>query len=171
MLNNQSLIKYDQVMTFYQNHMKKEKELIEENKKKKLKDVELLLRSQREEEKIVIQKFANEKADKEMEQIEKSIKEQQDNKNRDREALLTAKDFYEQKMAKFMEERNKVWAEKKQVFINKEMDKLKAKIISSATSELNKQRNIEIQRKLQQDRAIKDSKIRAQNSTTASTRT
>lgn len=113
MLNNQSLIKYDQVMTFYQNHMKKEKELIEENKKKKLKDVELLLRSQREEEKIVIQKFANEKADKEMEQIEKSIKEQQDNKNRDREALLTAKDFYEQKMAKFMEERNKVWAEKK----------------------------------------------------------
>ena len=76
MLNNQSLIKYDQVMTFYQNHMKKEKELIEENKKKKLKDVELLLRSQREEEKIVIEKFANEKADKEMEQIEKSIKEQ-----------------------------------------------------------------------------------------------
>lgn len=76
MLNNQSLIKYDQVMSFYQNHMKKEKELIEENKKKKLKDVELLLRSQREEEKIVIEKFANEKADKEMEQIEKSIKEQ-----------------------------------------------------------------------------------------------
>lgn len=113
MLNNQSLIKYDQVMTFYQNHMKKEKELIEENKKKKLKDVELLLRSQREEEKIVIEKFANEKADKEMEQIEKSIKEQEDNKNRDREALLTAKDFYEMKMAKFMEERNKVWAEKK----------------------------------------------------------
>lgn len=67
MLNNQSLIKYDQVMTFYQNHIKKEKELIEENKKKKLKDVELLLRSQREEEKIVIEKFANEKADKEME--------------------------------------------------------------------------------------------------------
>lgn len=45
MLSNESLIKYDMIMDFYQNLLKKEKEAIEENKNKKKKDVEIWSRS------------------------------------------------------------------------------------------------------------------------------
>jgi hypothetical protein len=61
-------------MDFYQNLMKKEKEAVEESKKKKLKEVELWSRSQREEERMSIEKYANEKADAEMDKIAESIK-------------------------------------------------------------------------------------------------
>ena len=54
--------------------MKKEKEAVEESKKKKLKEVELWSRSQREEERMSIEKYANEKADAEMDKIAESIK-------------------------------------------------------------------------------------------------
>ena len=39
--------------------------------------------------------------------------------------LSTAQDYYNKKMAKLMEARNKLWEEKKQVFLTKEMNKLK----------------------------------------------
>lgn len=55
--------------------MKKEKELIEENKKKKLKEVELWSRSLREEEKMMIEKYASEHAEDDMKEIAESIKE------------------------------------------------------------------------------------------------
>jgi len=55
---NHDRINYDNIIEFYQNILRKEKEQIEEDKKKKLKDVELWTRSQKEEEKQAIEKKA-----------------------------------------------------------------------------------------------------------------
>lgn len=60
-------IDYDSVIEFYQNVLRKEREQIEEDKKKKLREVELWTRAIREEEKIAIEKYAAEHGDKEME--------------------------------------------------------------------------------------------------------
>ena len=60
---------FNTVIDFYQNVLKKEREQIEEEKKKKLREVELWTRAIREEEKIAIEKYAQEHGDKEMEQI------------------------------------------------------------------------------------------------------
>jgi uncharacterized membrane protein YcaP (DUF421 family) len=49
---------YDEVMTYYQNLLKKEKEAFEGEKQKKLKDVEYWARAVREEEKVAIEKYA-----------------------------------------------------------------------------------------------------------------
>lgn len=156
LLNNQNLIKYDFIMDFYQNQIKKEKEQIDENKKKKLKEVDLWSRSQREEEKAIIEKYANEHADKEMEEIAESIKEKQEKELKEKEMLSTAQDYYKKKIGKLIETRTQLWNEKKKVFLNQEMEKLKEQIIGTADSELAKDRNIEIQRKLKEERAERD---------------
>jgi len=167
LLNNQNLIKYDYIMDFYQNQIKKEKEQIDENKKKKLKEVDMWSRSQREEEKAFIEKYANDNADKAMEEIAESIKEKQEKEQKEKEMLSTAQDYFSKKKAKLMEGRNKLWDEKKQGFLTKEMDKLKEQIIGSAASELSKARNIEIQRKLKEERAERDRLIAQKSSTSA----
>ncbi len=66
---------YDEVMSFYQGLLKKEKEAFEVEKQKKLKDVEYLARAIREEEKAAIIKYANEHGEEEMKQIQRAIRE------------------------------------------------------------------------------------------------
>ena len=48
---------YDSIMTFYQTLLRKEKEAIEAEKKKKLKDVEYWARAVREEEKAAVERY------------------------------------------------------------------------------------------------------------------
>jgi hypothetical protein len=60
-------IDYDTVIEFYQGVLRKEREQAEEDKKKKLREVELWTRALREEEKIAIQNYAENHGDKEME--------------------------------------------------------------------------------------------------------
>jgi hypothetical protein len=67
----------DTIFEFYQGIQRADREQIEENKKKKLKEVELWQRALREEEKIAIEKYATESGDKEIEQIQASIKERE----------------------------------------------------------------------------------------------
>ena len=67
LLANPDRIDYGVVMDFYQNVLRKEREQIEEDKKKKLREVELWTRAVREEEKIAIHQYAGEHGDKEME--------------------------------------------------------------------------------------------------------
>ena len=57
-------IDYDTIIEFYQNVLKKEREQAEEDKKKKLREVELWTRALREEEKIAIKKYAEISGDK-----------------------------------------------------------------------------------------------------------
>jgi hypothetical protein len=61
---------YDEVMGFYQNLLKKEKEAFEGEKQRKLKDVEFWARAVREEEKVVMEKYAKEHGEEEMKQIQ-----------------------------------------------------------------------------------------------------
>jgi len=63
-------IDYDVVVEVYQNFIMKEREAIEEQKKKKMRDVELWNRAVREEEKVAVEKYAREQGDKEIQQIE-----------------------------------------------------------------------------------------------------
>ena len=61
-----------------------------EDKKKKVREVELWNRSLREEEKIAIEKYAKQHGDKEMDQIQKAIEEKQKKEQEDREILSKA---------------------------------------------------------------------------------
>ena len=61
-----------------------------------------------------------------MEQIAESIKEKQQKEMKDKQSLSTAKDAFEEKMRKMMEQRNREWEAKKQAYLTKEMNKLKA---------------------------------------------
>lgn len=60
---------YDEVMNYYQNLLKKEKEAFEGEKQRKLKDVEYWARAVREEEKTATEKYAKEHGEEEMKQI------------------------------------------------------------------------------------------------------
>jgi len=102
-----------------------------------------------------------------MEEIAESIKEKQEKEQKEKEMLSTARDYFSKKKAKLMEGRNKLWDEKKQGFLITEMDKLKEQIIDSAESELRKARNIDIQRKLKEERAERDRLIAQKSSTSA----
>jgi hypothetical protein len=82
-----SKIDYDVAVEVYQNFIMKEREAIEEQKKKKLRDVELWNRAVREEEKIAVEKYAKEQGDKEIQQIEESIRAKQEKEKKEREAL------------------------------------------------------------------------------------
>jgi hypothetical protein len=57
---------YDEIMTFYEQLLRKEKEGIVESKKKKLEDANVWSRAIREEEKVAIIKYAQEHDDEEM---------------------------------------------------------------------------------------------------------
>jgi len=99
-------IDYNMIIEFYQNILKKEREQIEEDKKKKLREVELWTRALREEEKIAMEKYALENGDKEIEQIQASIQEKQNKELKDKQALEPAKPFFKAQMVKAMELRN-----------------------------------------------------------------
>jgi len=88
-------IDYDGVIEFYQNVLKKEREQVEEDKKKKLREVELWTRALREEEKLAIEKYSREHGDKEMEQIKESIKNKYEKEIKEKRALESAKPFFD----------------------------------------------------------------------------
>ena len=66
MENDPDRVDYDVVIQFYQDVLRKEREQIEEEKKKKLREVELWTRALREEEKLAIEKYALENGDSEI---------------------------------------------------------------------------------------------------------
>lgn len=102
-------IDFDNVIEFYQNVLRKEREAIEEDKKKKLREVELWNRAIKEEEKIVIENYAKEHGDKEIEQIQQSIKEKQTKELLEKQALESAKDAFEIYLNKMKDIRNHEW--------------------------------------------------------------
>jgi len=66
---NPQKIDFDVVIEVYQSLRRKEAELAEENKKKKMRDVELWSRAMREEEKLAVEKYAEETGEKQMEEL------------------------------------------------------------------------------------------------------
>lgn len=74
--------------------LRDEREKIEEDKKKKLKDIELWNRSVKEEEKLAVVKYAKEKGQNEAQDINNAILEFNKKKEEDKKALMTAKDQF-----------------------------------------------------------------------------
>ena len=138
---NTDKIDYDVVIDYYQSLLQKEREQIEEDKKKKLKEIELWTRATREEEKLAVEKYAKEHGEKEIELIRSTIMERQSKELKEKEALSSAKDVFRAHMEKMMEVRNQQWVEKKKEFKAKKMGELKADILELAETELKKYQN------------------------------
>lgn len=139
--------------------LKKEREQIEEEKKKKLREVELWTRALREEEKIAIEKYAEQHGDKEIEQIQASIQDKISKELEDKKALTPAKPFFEAYMKSAMEKRNQEWNQKIKEFSTTKMDEFKDEILTLARDEL---RKVEIRRVTDQkarERAERDAEI------------
>ena len=81
---------YDSIMTFYQSVLHKEQEAFEVTKNKKVNDVEIWNRALREEESIEMQKYCEEKGNKEMENIEKAIRAKHSKELQTKKALESA---------------------------------------------------------------------------------
>ena len=95
LLNKPEKVNYDDVIEVYQGVLKKEREQIEEDKKKKMREVELWNRAIREEEKIAVEKYAQEKGDEDMKALKESMKAKQEKEAKDRAALVTASNAYQ----------------------------------------------------------------------------
>lgn len=89
-LEGAEVLDYDSIMTFYQNLLRREKEAIEAEKKKKLKDVEYWARAVREEEKLAIEKYCQEHGEEEMKQIKKAIEDRHEKELKMKQALEKA---------------------------------------------------------------------------------
>jgi hypothetical protein len=68
-------LNYDQIMTFYTNLLRKEREAFEITKNKKMNDSEIWVRARKEEESKAMKKYCEEHGVKEMEQIQKAIED------------------------------------------------------------------------------------------------
>jgi len=158
---HQDKIDYDVVIEFYQNVKRKEREQIEEDKKKKLREVELWTRAIREEEKIAIEQYAEDHGDQEMAQIKESIKEKQAKELKERQALESAKAVFEAHMAKAMEKRHEEWEQRKRDYMVEKMDELKEAILQHAKGELQKDTNKQIIAEKDRERAARDRAIAA----------
>jgi len=156
---NPDRVDYDTVIEYYQAVLKKEREQIEEDKKKKLREVELWTRAVREEEKIAIEKYAADHGDTEMEQIQASIKEKQAKELKDKQALESAKTVFEAHMVKAMAKRHAEWEQRKRDFANTQMEALKEEILTHAREELRKVVNREKVAKQAAERAARDAEI------------
>lgn len=96
---NPQKIDFDVVIEVYQSLRRKEAELAEENKKKKMRDVELWSRAMREEEKLAVEKYAEETGEKQMEELRQQINEKRMKELEERKALLEAKAIFLVKLA------------------------------------------------------------------------
>ena len=151
-----SKIDYDVAVEVYQNFIMKEREAIEEQKKKKLRDVELWNRAVREEEKIAVEKYAKEQGDKEIQQIEESIRAKQEKEKKEREALAQARAAFTTDYEARMVIRNEKWEQKKAEFMKMQMEELKQKILDHAQSELRKVENKRLIARRQEELRLRD---------------
>lgn len=144
-------INYDDVIDFYQNVLKKERERIEEDKKKKMREVELWNRALREEEKIAIERYAAEHGAEQMKAIQESMRERQEKEQRDKDALKTALGAFGKYMASAMAKRHAQWEAKKAEYVNKKMLEVKEQVLQTARHDLLIEENRVLQAKRQAD--------------------
>jgi hypothetical protein len=159
---NPDKIDYDSVIEFYQGVIKKEREQIEEDKKKKLREVELWNRALREEEKIAIEKYAQQNGEKEMEQIQQSILAKKQKELNERKALESAKSVLNSYLEKQMGIRHAQWEDKKKAFMQKKMEEMKQSILAYANTELMKDESRRKTEEMMKKRAERDRLIREQ---------
>lgn len=149
LLVQQEKINYDDVIDFYQNVLKKERERIEEDKKKKMREVELWNRALREEEKIAIERFAAEHGAEQMKAIQESMRERQEKEQRDKAALRTAHAAFGKYMKSAMAKRHAQWEGKKAEYVDVKMDEVKELVLQGARHDLLIEENRLLQAKRQ----------------------
>lgn len=150
---------YDRIMTFYQNLLQKEKKQFEEDKVKKIREVDYWARAIKEEERLAIIKYCEQYGESEMKQIQKAIEERHQKELKMKRSLEKAMPV----LLKFKEEVMKVrradHEDKMIKFINKIGAEVKTKIHDSAKSELQKLIN---KRKTEQANKLRDEKYKKQ---------
>ena len=104
-LEKEEELNYDQIMAFYANLLRKEREAFEITKNKKQNDVEIWVKARKEEESKAMKKFCDEHGAKEMEKIQKAIRDRHTKELNSKKQLETAKSCYETFKAKIMGQR------------------------------------------------------------------
>ena len=116
-LEKEEELNYDQIMTFYSNLLRKEREAFEITKNKKLNDVEIWVKARKEEESKAIKKYCDEHGAKEIEQIQKAIEDRHMKELNSKKQLETAKVAYDNFKDKVMALRIKQLEEKREAYI------------------------------------------------------
>ncbi len=116
-LEKEEELNYDQIMTFYSNLLRKEREAFEITKNKKLNDVEIWVKARKEEESKAMKKYCDEHGAKEMEQIQKAIEDRHMKELNSKKQLETAKVAYDNFKDKVMALRIKQLEEKREAYI------------------------------------------------------
>ena len=130
------------MIEFYKEVLRKEKEQVEEDKKKKLREVELWTRAVREEEKLVIEQYAKENPDDQRTAaIEDLRRKRTEREKAEKQALESARGVFEAHMAKAMANRREEWEQSRQEFKAAQMDDLKRRILEHARKAAEKARN------------------------------
>lgn len=157
---------YDEVMSFYQRYKQREKEAVEVEKQKKLKEVEYLARAIREEEKLAIIKYAQEHGEEEMKQIQHAVRERHEKELKMKRSLEQAQSAYAKFHEAVMAQRRIVHEDKMQDFIRRKGEELQRKIVAEAQSELKKVENVrkvkEAEEKRKRDTLEKERKQKAE---------
>lgn len=104
-LEKEEELNYDQIMTFYANLLRKEREAFEITKNKKLNDVEIWVKARKEEEGKAMRKFCTEHGAKEMQQIQKAIQDRHTKELNSKKQLESASSAYETFKSKIMGQR------------------------------------------------------------------
>ena len=156
LLEKTDKIVYDDVIEFYQGILKREREQIEEDKKKKMREVELWQRALREEEKMHTVSYAQKHGDEKMKAIQESMRERQEKEAKDREALSTAASHFKGFMTKAMTQRSAEWVTAKEAFVRKQMEQLKETVLDAAKKDLMLEENRVLQQKRQEEMRKKD---------------
>jgi len=151
---------YDEVIEYYKDVLRKEKEQVEEDKKKKLREVELWTRAIREEEKSAIEQHHKENpVDANTEAIKESMAKRRAAELREKQALESARGVFEAHMAEAMEGRRREWEQRRQDFKGEQMEALKGRILEHANGERRKARNDQIAKRRAEEWRIKEAKI------------
>ena len=116
-LEKEEELNYDQIMTFYSNLLRKEREAFEITKNKKLNDVEIWVKARKEEESKAMKKYCDEHGAKEMEYIQKAIEDRHVKELNSKKQLETAKVAYDSFKDKVMALRIKQLEEKREAYI------------------------------------------------------
>ena len=111
-------LNYDQIMTFYTNLLRKEREAFEITKNKKMNDSEIWVRARKEEESKAMKKYCEEHGVKEMEQIQKAIEDRHAKELNSKKQLESAKDAFVNFKAKILAERTHKLEENRKVYVN-----------------------------------------------------
>lgn len=99
---------YDQIMTFYQNVLRRERESFEVLKNKKVNDVEIWSRAIKEEECIAMQQYCDEHGNDEMENIKRAVEEKHSKELQTKKALESASDAFKSYKHTLLEKRKEI---------------------------------------------------------------